>query len=146
VQHATASPRLSGALWLCKMCGMSRLASVAALLLLVASGCENAPSKLDGTKGKMGGDQPSAAVAADHSGDVETRLRRLEETNAKNAEAMDFLNKVYAQQKAQQQQKAAEEHDPNAVFAVAIEQNIKSGLVEGGPSALVTIVEAWDFA
>ena len=128
------------------MSGMSRLASVAALLLLVATGCDNAPSKLDGTKGKLEKDQPVAAVAADHSGDVETRLRRLEETNAKNAEALDFLAKVYAQQKAQQQQKAAEEHDPNAVFAVNIEQNIKSGLVEGSPSALVTIVEAWDFA
>jgi len=124
---------------------MSRLASVAALLLLVATGCDNAPSKLDGAK-KIGSAQPTVAVEADHSGDVETRLRRLEETNAKNAEALDFLAKVYAQQKAQQQQKAAEEHDPNAVFAVNIEQNIKSGLVEGSPSALVTIVEAWDFA
>jgi len=86
------------------------------------------------------------AVAADHSGDVESRLRRLEEAHAKNAEALDFLNKVYAQQKQQQQQKTAEEHDPNAVFAVNIEQNLKSGLVEGPSTAMVTIIEAWDFA
>jgi hypothetical protein len=125
---------------------MSRLASVAAVLLLVASfGCENAKSRLDGNA-KMGGDKPAAAVSADHSGDVETRLRRLEEAHAKNAEALDFLAKVYAQQKAQQQQKAAEEHDPNAMFAVNIEQNIKSGLVEGPTTAMVTIIEAWDFA
>ncbi len=125
---------------------MSRLASVAAVLLLVASsGCENAKSRLDGNT-KMGGDKPAAAVAADHSGDVETRLRRLEEAHAKNAEALDFLAKVYAQQKAQQQQKVAEEHDPNAMFAVNIEQNIKSGLVEGPTTAMVTIIEAWDFA
>jgi hypothetical protein len=124
---------------------MKRLASVAALLLVVAAGCDNAPSKLDGTKGAKPADQP-AAVAADHSGDVETRLARLENNYAKYAEALDFLGKVYAQQKQQQQQKAAEEHDPNAVFAVDIEQNIKQGFVEGSPTALVTIVEAWDFA
>ena len=94
----------------------------------------------------MPGDKPAVAVAADHSGDVETRLRRLEDTYAKHAEALDFLGKVYAQQKQQNQQKAAEEHDPNATFAVSIEQNIKSGLVEGSPGALVTIIEAWDFA
>jgi len=124
---------------------MTRFASVAALLLLVASGCESSKSKLDGST-KMGGDKPAAAVAADHSGDVETRLRRLEDAHAKNAEALDFLNKVYAQQKQQQQQKAAEDHDPNAMFAVNIEQNIKSGLVEGPSTAMVTIIEAWDFA
>ena len=134
---------------MCKISGMSRLASIAALLLVVASGCESSPSRLDGSKGKApgaAGDKPAVAIAADHSGDVETRLRRLEETNAKNAEALDFLGKVYAQQKQQNQQKAAEEHDPNATFAVSIEQNIKSGLVEGSPGALVTIIEAWDFA
>ncbi|MBA3453301.1 MAG: hypothetical protein H0T42_09445 [Deltaproteobacteria bacterium] len=124
---------------------MSRLASVAALLLLVASGCENAPSKLDTTKGSDPGAKP-VSVEADHSGDVETRLRRLEDNYAKNAEALDFLNKVYAQQKQQQQQKAAEDHDPNATFAVNIEQNLKAGLVEGPPTAMVTIIEAWDFA
>src|SRR5688500_4005008 len=128
------------------MSGMSRLASVAALLLLVASGCEQGPSKLDSTKGAAPGAQPAPSAVADHTGDTETRLRRLEENAAKNAEALDFLNKVYAQQKQQQQQKAAEEHDPNATFAVNIEQNLKSGLYEGPPTALVTVIEAWDFA
>ena len=126
---------------------MSRLASVAALLLLVASGCDNAPSKLDNTKGKLPtAEKPAVAVAADHTGDVESRLRRLEDNYAKYAEALDFLGKVYAQQKQQNQQKAREEHDPNAVFAVNIDQNIKSGLVEGPSTAMVTIIEAWDFA
>ena len=127
---------------------MSRLASVAALLLVVAAGCDNAPSKLDTTKGtpKTPGAEPAVAVKADHSGDVETRLKRLEDNYAKYSEALDFLGKVYAQQKQQNQQKAAEEHDPNATFAVNIEQNIKSGLVEGPSTAMVTIIEAWDFA
>ncbi len=127
---------------------MSRLASIAALLLVTAAGCDNAPSKLDGSKGAAKGPnaEPAVAVKADHSGDVETRLRRLEENYAKYAEALDFLGKVYSQQKQQQQQKAAEEHDPNATFAVNIEQNLKAGLVEGPTTAMVTIIEAWDFA
>jgi outer membrane murein-binding lipoprotein Lpp len=47
---------------------------------------------------------------------------------------------------AQQQRQAREEADPAAVFAVDISQNVKLGMVEGPPSAMVTIVEAWDFA
>ena len=126
---------------------MSRLASVAALLLAVVTGCEQGPSKLDSTKGtKAPGPESAVSAEADHSGDVETRLRRLEANYAKHAEPLDFLGKVYAQQKQQNQQKVAEEHDPNATFAVNIEQNIKSGLVEGPSTAMVTIIEAWDFA
>ena len=41
---------------------------------------------------------------------------------------------------------AREEHDPKAVFAVNIDQNVKMGLVEGNNDAVVTIVEAFDFA
>jgi hypothetical protein len=127
---------------------MSRLASVAALLLVVAAGCDNAPSKLDTSKAgpKAPGAEPAVSAKVDRSGDLETRVARLEDNYAKYAEALDFLGKVYSQQKQQQQQKAAEEHDPNAVFAVNIEQNIKSGLVEGPSTAMVTIIEAWDFA
>ena len=47
---------------------------------------------------------------------------------------------------AAQQRQAREEADPTAVFAVDISQNLKLGMVEGSPSAMVTIVEAWDFA
>ena len=47
---------------------------------------------------------------------------------------------------AQQQRQAREEADPSAVFAVDISQNVKLGMVDGPNSALVTVVEAWDFA
>lgn len=47
---------------------------------------------------------------------------------------------------AGQQRQAREEADPNAVFAVDISQNLKKGQIEGPSTALVTIVEAWDFA
>lgn len=129
---------------------MKRLGS-AALISLLASlsllGCEN-NSRLDKTV-KMpdkAADKDTSAVKADHSGSLEDRVARLEETAAKNAEALDFLNKVYAQQKAQQQAQRREEPAPDAVFAVDISNDVKLGQVEGPSGALVTIVEAWDFA
>jgi hypothetical protein len=39
-----------------------------------------------------------------------------------------------------------EEAAPDAVFAVDISQNLKKGQYEGPSAAMVTIVEAWDFA
>ncbi len=95
----------------------------------LVAGCQN-ESKLDGS-----------------SGNLEARVKKLEETNAKYAEALDFLQKVYGQQKQQQEAREASEPDPNAMFAVDIKPNIEAGLVEGpATGAQVTIVEAWDFA
>src|SRR3954470_19774790 len=112
------------------MPGMKSVASVlfAAALL---TGCQN-DSKLETGGG---------------GGNLEARVKKLEDTNAKYAEALDFLQKVYQQQKQQQVQQEREEPDPDAVFAVDITPNIKGGLVEGpATGAPVTIVEAWDFA
>ena len=127
---------------------MKRFATAAAVLVLATAGCDNAKSKLDGVAVQAPAKQPAAAPSApaDHSGDVETRLRRLEDNYAKYAEALDFLGKVYAQQKAQQQQQEAQEPDPTAVFAVNIADNVAMGMVEGPVGAPITIVEAWDFA
>jgi hypothetical protein len=132
---------------------MKRLGS-ASLISLLASlslfGCEN-NSRLDKTvkmpdKAADKADKDAPAVKADHSGSLEERVARLEESAAKNAEALDFLNKVYAQQKAQQQAQRREEPAPDAVFAVDISNDVRLGQVEGPSGALVTIVEAWDFA
>lgn len=79
------------------------------------------------------------ATLADRMHNVETTIMRYQE-------ALEFLNKVYAQQKAQQEQQEAQEPDPTAVFAVDISGPLKAGQVEGPNSAIVTIVEAWDFA
>ena len=108
---------------------MPAMKSFACVLFAAAllAGCQN-ESKLD-------------------SGGLEARVKKLEEQNKKYAEALDFLQKVYDQQKQQQQAQQREEPDPNAVFALDIAQNIKAGLVEGpATGAPVTIVEAWDFA
>ena len=77
---------------------------------------------------------------------LKERVARIEDTLSKNAEALDFLNKVYSQQKAQQQAQQQSEPAPDAVFAIDVSQNVKAGLVEGPAGAAVTIVEAWDFA
>lgn len=130
-----------------------RVSLVLLLAVAVGAGCENTRSKLDNlpaaptTAPSTGA--PGAAEAAapgDHSGSVEERLRRLEDQYAKNAEALDFLNKVYAQQKAQMQAQEREEHAPDAVFAVNIADDIKVGKIEGPANAPVTIVKAFDFA
>jgi hypothetical protein len=107
--------------------------SFAYLLFAAAllAGCQN-ESKLDSGGG---------------GGNLEARVKKLEEQNAKYAEALDFLQKVYNQQKQQQQAQEENEPDPNAVFAVDIKPSIEAGLVEGpATGAPVTIVEAWDFA
>jgi hypothetical protein len=92
-----------------------------------------------------------AGCQNDSNSKLEARVKKLEDQNAKYAEAMDFLQKVYDSQKQQQEQQKRQqeeqEPDPNAVFAVDITQSIKGGLVEGpATGAPVTIVEAWDFA
>ena len=120
------------------------------LSVLGLLGCDNA-SRLDKTnkaipKAEAPASQAAPAPSADRSGTLEERVARLEDNYAKYAEAFDFLGKVYAQQKQQQQQQAREEPAPDAVFAVDVAPNVKGGLVEGPQQALVTIVEAWDFA
>ena len=113
---------------------MKLLASFA-LVLLAATGCEKSPSKMDSVDTKL----PSAAPV---SGSLEERVAKLE----RYSEALDFLQKVYDQQKAQMQQQEESEPAPDAVFAVDISQNLALGQVEGPAVAPITIVEAWDFA
>ena len=83
--------------------------------------------------------------ASSPNGELEARLKRLEEFNSKHAEAIDFLQKVYEQQKAQAAAAEESEPDPDAIFAVDITKPVAAGQVEGPATALVTIVEAWDF-
>ena len=110
---------------------MKSLACVLFAAALIA-GCQN-ESKLD-TSGGGGGN-------------LEARVKKLEETNAKYAEALEFLQKVYGQQKQQQVAQEESEPAPDAVFAVDVKSSIEAGLVEGpATGAQVTIVEAWDFA
>ncbi|HEY0476209.1 MAG TPA: hypothetical protein VGD37_01725 [Kofleriaceae bacterium] len=134
---------------------MKRLGSVTLISVLASAalfGCEN-NSRLDKTVQSADPKAEKADVApvkTDHSGSLEDRVARLEDHYAKSAESMEWLAKWYeqqkSQQKAQQAQQAREDPDPDAVFAVNIAPDIKLGQVEGSPQALVTIVEAWDFA
>ena len=112
---------------------MPAMKSLACVLFAAAllAGCQN--------ESKLGG------------GGLEARVKKLEEDNAKYAEALAWLQQVHTEQKgqaeAQRKQREENEPDPNAIFAVDISQNIKGGLVEGpATGAPVTIIEAWDFA
>ena len=127
-----------------------RVSLILCLVAAIGAGCENTRSKLDNLPAAPAtAEKPGAAEAAapgDHSGSVEERLRRLEDQFAKNAEALDFLNKVYAQQKAQMQAQERDEPAPDAIFAVNIADDVKLGKVEGPANAPVTIIKAFDFA
>ncbi|HEY6177894.1 MAG TPA: thioredoxin domain-containing protein [Kofleriaceae bacterium] len=81
----------------------------------------------------------------DRSGSVEQQLARLQDAYDHNAEAIDFLNKVYAQQKeaaARKEEGLAED----GMFAVDVSEDIKAGQVDGPADAPVTIIKAFDFA
>jgi protein-disulfide isomerase len=122
--------------------------------MIALSGCEQSQSRLDKVTSSKDTaaertTKPSAAPApgkADRTGTVEERLARLEDAYDRNAEALDFLNKVYAQQKAQQQAQEREEPAPDAMFAVNVSEDLKAGQVDGPANALVTVVKAFDFA
>jgi protein-disulfide isomerase len=99
-----------------------------------------------GKHGAAGGTAVAASAAPDRSGTLEERLARLEDAYARDAEALEFLNKVYAQQKAQQDQQDRDEPAPDAVFAVNIADDVTAGQVDGPATAAVTIIKAFDFA
>lgn len=114
-----------------------KLAFPAAALLALLVGCEKVPSKLDPVATNA---TPETGVAA--SGDLEARVARLEKKLSKvDKEALDFLAMAYDQQVEQQTKP-----QPGVVYGVDIQPNIQLGQWEGSPEALVTIVEAWDFA
>jgi hypothetical protein len=150
---------------------MKRLAVVA---LMMFAACENTGSKLSGTaKGAAGvtGNESdeellgalrsiedrlkaleaahgTGAHSAGGDGDqaMVARVQRMEQGLARREEALGFLEMAYAQQKKQQEAQEAQEPDPDAVFAVDISKALAAGQYDGPSSAMVTIIEAWDFA
>jgi hypothetical protein len=142
---------------------MKTLAVIASLAL----GCQGTPSKLDGNIKPVGSartgnvkleaaltkiDERLKALETSHKiGGGEKlsaaeRVHRIEASLARREEALGFLELAYSQQKKQLEAQEANEHDPSAIFAVDISGPIKAGQVEGPNSAIVTVVEAWDFA
>jgi protein-disulfide isomerase len=132
---------------------------ITSLALLTAfAGCEQSGSRLDkvtskdkvAERGTGASPTPSAGMPVgmkiDRTGSVEEQLKRLQDAHDHDAEALDFLNKVYAQQKQQQQAQEREEPAEDAMFAVNVAEDIKAGQVDGPASAPVTIIKAFDFA
>jgi hypothetical protein len=111
-----------------------------AAALLATLGCEKAPSRLDKVASSASGGGEAA------SGDLESRVARLEKKLSKvDQGALDLLAGVYQQQQ-QQREEQENQPKPGVVYGVDIQPNLQLGQVEGSPEALVTIVEAWDFA
>jgi protein-disulfide isomerase len=77
---------------------------------------------------------------------LEDKVRRLEADNAKYAEALQFLEKVYQQQKTQQAQQERDEPATGTTWAVPIAADLANGQVAGTSGAAVTMVWAFDFA
>jgi protein-disulfide isomerase len=138
---------------------------VTSLALVALVGCAHEPARVaspaatpapSGTTSKepspTQGAAPSpsqpgqAPLKIDRSGSAEQQLARLQDAYDRNAEAVDFLNKVYAQQKAQQTAREREEPAPDAMFAVNVAEDLKAGQVDGPADAPVTIIKAFDFA
>jgi hypothetical protein len=122
-----------------------------AALLLAGVGCENQHSRLDDVP-KSGSPPRAELPPLPANASVEDRLARVEQELASRKEALDFLDMAYEQnkqqieqQKKQAQQRELNEPAPDATFAVDIAPDLKAGQVEGPNTALVTIVEAWDF-
>jgi protein-disulfide isomerase len=102
--------------------------------------------------------QPAAAAPAasghgaaagekiDRSGTALQQLARLQDAYDRNAEAIAFLNRAYAAQKAQAAEQERSEPADDAMFAVDVSGDIKAGQVDGPASAPVTVVKAFDFA
>jgi protein-disulfide isomerase len=127
---------------------ITSLALVAAL-----AACEQQPSRLDRVTSKDKGADVAAPGASsptpekvNHTGSIEDRLARLEQAHDRDAEALTFLNKVYAQQKQQQEQVEREDPAPDATFAVNVAEDVKAGQVDGPATAPITIIKAFDFA
>lgn len=88
-------------------------------------------------------------LAGCSNSDLEDRVKKLEDSNKKYAEALEALRQSYEAQKAEAAAKAEDREkkslDPDGIWAVDIADDLKAGQIEGPPTAAVTIVEAWDF-
>jgi protein-disulfide isomerase len=84
----------------------------------------------------------AALPPAERTAALEARVARLEADAARNLQALEFLRKVFEQQKAQDREQLA----ADGMYAVEIADSVKAGQTDGPASAPVTIVKAFDFA
>ena len=109
-------------------------------LLILVAGCYGSPAKDPASPDPISNQRLAPADS------LQARVAMLEAQLAQYAEALEFLKKVYEQQKASTEMQEERELAGDGVFAVDIAPNVKLGMVEGPPTAAVTIVKAFDFA
>ena len=110
------------------------------MLLLLALGCAARAPSTSGT------DPISNQVTPRPADSLDARVAMLEARIAQYAEALDFLQQIYDQQRRQAEADAGQQPAPDAVFAIDVTPNVKLGMVDGPATAAVTIVKAFDFA
>lgn len=109
-----------------------------AAALLATAACDKEPTKLDALA------QSSLSSGGGGGGDTSelaARVARLEQSLAAREDALKFLDAVY-----DDQLERSAKPKPGVVYGVDIQQNLDAGHLEGSRDALVTIVEAFDFA
>lgn len=116
----------------------SSIVAFGAAALLATAACDKEPTKLDAlaqsassTMGGGGGDTSELAA----------RVARLEQSLAAREDALAFLDAVY-----EDQLERSAKPKPGTIYGVDIQQNLAANHVEGSRDALVTIIEAFDFA
>jgi hypothetical protein len=85
--------------------------------------------------------KPRPATPPTELAALEGRVAQLEELLAKREEALKFLDLAY-----EARLESESRPEPGKIYGVDIQPNVALGQVHGSPQALVTIVEAWDFA
>ena len=88
---------------------------------------------------------PPAATPGSNA-EIAARVKKLEDTNAKYAEALEMLQQVYAKQRADAEAEEENTLADDGIWAVAIDADVKAGQVDGPATAGVTIIKAFDFA
>ncbi len=82
-----------------------------------------------------------------NNAELEARVKKLEDINAKYAADLEFLRSIHERQTQQTTAPAHDEPATDTIYAVDITPNVGGGLVVGpAAGAPVTIIEAWDFA
>lgn len=110
-----------------------------AAALLATAACDKEPTKLDALA-----QSASSTIGGGGGGDTSelaARVARLEQSLAAREDALKFLDAVY-----EDQLERSAKPKPGAIYGVDIQQNLDANHVEGSRDALVTIVEAFDFA
>jgi hypothetical protein len=112
---------------------------IASLVLPAATSCDKGGAdagKVKALEDRLAKFENGASAPA-----LEARIKKLEDDNAKYKDMLAAIKVNWDKQAAQQKEEEDNEPADDATFAVDVTGNE----IEGPKTALVTIIEAWDF-